>query len=532
MAIVAPSVPVQNIDMATSGDVDSHTIDEYIELEKEIASHEAKSPALILQQKSNQMLHLEERIKQQEENVEALDEQTRLIRHNPHLIPDNLADDNIDDVTDDELRKQLLQIDEDQHDEKREALAVFNNKEIAKKELNNLHEQRESLESEIELLTQEASDLQGLYAKQDELLKRIFGGEYGSTEENQLEELLDQHEELRNRIVEANFKWKQAQLMVDYAFKQLSEAVSKWSAVPNIDASRLDEKYSMAMIARNNLVAAAQNIQGAQRYLSNVEFPYCSPSEVATLNKATAYIFTDMQTAERHGHAGECYETTAKRCGALLQWINMVVHSTIAKDLENSNAKVHEAATDLRRERIRLIKLKAKEITGEDINIDIGEINTDVKVDVNVNELARTEGIDPSLLATLSAQELEMLRSAVPDEDLAPPPSDEDIFGQIESIKQQFAEENQQLNRQLEENKMRMEANFQEKLAARRQRRARHKLEKSELAEYKESKKDKKDKKYHKKDKKHHKDKKHKKDRHHDDEQHDEVPEQADEDHE
>ena len=49
--------------------------------------------------------------------------------------------------------------------------------------------------------------------------------------------------------------------------------------------------------------------------------------QVATLNKATAYIFTDMQTAERHGHAGECYETTAKRCGALLQWINMVRRS-------------------------------------------------------------------------------------------------------------------------------------------------------------------------------------------------------------
>lgn len=265
------------------GDVDSHTIEEYIELEKEIASHEAKSPALILQQKNNQMLHLDERIKQQEENVEALDEQTRLIRHNPHLIPDNLADDNIDDMTDEELRKQLLQADEDQHDKKREALAVFNNKEIAKKELSNLHEQRESLESEIEILTQQASDLQSLYAKQDELLKRIFGGEYGSAEENQLEELLDQHEELRNRIVEANFKWKQAQLMVDYASKQLTEAVSKWSAVPNIDASRLEEKYSMAMIARNNLVAAAQNIQGAQRYLSNVEFPYCSPSEVCTV---------------------------------------------------------------------------------------------------------------------------------------------------------------------------------------------------------------------------------------------------------
>ena len=41
----------------------------------------------------------------------------------------------------------------------------------------------------------------------------------------------------------------------------------------------------MAMIARNNLVAAAQNIQGAQHYLSNVEFPYCSPQEVIIVGK-------------------------------------------------------------------------------------------------------------------------------------------------------------------------------------------------------------------------------------------------------
>ena len=59
---------------------------------------------------------------------------------------------------------------------------------------------------------------------------------------------------------------------------------------------------------------------------------------MATLNKATAYIFTDMQTAERHGHAGECYETTAKRCAALLQWINMVriLAITLITDLCNT----------------------------------------------------------------------------------------------------------------------------------------------------------------------------------------------------
>ena len=80
------------------GDVDRSTIEEYVELEKQIASHESQrlvvknknkwlriqmqtykisfSPALILQQKRNQLVHLDERIKQQEENLEALGEQT------------------------------------------------------------------------------------------------------------------------------------------------------------------------------------------------------------------------------------------------------------------------------------------------------------------------------------------------------------------------------------------------------------------------------------------------------------------------
>ena len=57
------------------------------------------------------------------------------------------------------------------------------------------------------------------------------------------------------------------------------------------------------------------------------------------------------------------------------------------------------------------------------------------------------------MLATLTAKELEMLKSIGSDE-LAPPPSDEDIFGQIEAVKKQFEQENQQLNRQLEENKV------------------------------------------------------------------------------
>ena len=77
---------------------------------------------------------------------------------------------------------------------------------------------------------------------------RIFGGDYGSVEENQYEETLDQHEEMRNRIVEANFKWKQAQLMVDYAFKQLNESVGKWSSLTSIDQNKLEERCVLSQI--------------------------------------------------------------------------------------------------------------------------------------------------------------------------------------------------------------------------------------------------------------------------------------------
>ena len=41
---------------------------------------------------------------------------------------------------------------------------------------------------------------------------------------------------MRNRIVEANFKWRQAQLMVDYSYKQLDLAVAKWVEVASVDA--------------------------------------------------------------------------------------------------------------------------------------------------------------------------------------------------------------------------------------------------------------------------------------------------------
>lgn len=107
--------------------------------------------------------------------------------------------------------------------------------EIAETELSNMRDQKSNLEAEIVALEQDVEQLQNLYEEQESILDRIFGGAYGSEDENHLESSLDQHEQMRNRIVEANFKWRQAQLMIDYAYKQLEHAVTKWTDIQTID---------------------------------------------------------------------------------------------------------------------------------------------------------------------------------------------------------------------------------------------------------------------------------------------------------
>ena len=70
-----------------------------------------------------------------------------------------------------------------------------------------------------------------------------------------------------------------------------------------------------------------------------------------------------------------------------------VLHQTIEKDLKDINSRVSEASKNLRIERVRLIKLKVKEVLGKDVHISIKDVNTDVKVQPNLNDLHTTDGI-------------------------------------------------------------------------------------------------------------------------------------------
>ena len=53
--------------------------------------------------------------------------------------------------------------------------------------------------------------------------------------EKELEQRLDLLEAQRGSILEANFKWRQGQMMLEYAVKQMSVAVKKWSKLNEIN---------------------------------------------------------------------------------------------------------------------------------------------------------------------------------------------------------------------------------------------------------------------------------------------------------
>ena len=48
------------------------------------------------------------------------------------------------------------------------------------------------------------------------------------------------------------------------------------------------------------------------------------------LKQATEYVFTDMQSSDRHAHAHACYTTSHKRASALLQWFDTVSISILS----------------------------------------------------------------------------------------------------------------------------------------------------------------------------------------------------------
>ncbi|XP_054708517.1 uncharacterized protein LOC129218305 [Uloborus diversus] len=462
-------IPEKGASQIKPVEITVETLQKYLDLEKEIQRFEKRHILDNFQLKSEQLDQLEKtlQILQENRNVQA---------QSLHQLQAA-----IDRTNGTQSLKQFLfeksQKGEVLNEDEEEYVDLLNRQEVIERQIDSTTKQRDLLKEEISALTIDGELLQKLYVQRDELLDSIFGGQYGSERENRLEKEYDLLLERKNHIDQAHFKWKQAQIMVKQACSQLGLAVQKWKELLEKPENDMEQRYYHAAETRNNLVAASQNLQGAHSFLPNIAFPYCGEDEVDTLNKAVTFIFTDMQTPERYEHALNCYHTTYRRSGALKQWFDQVLTTTISKDLAEITEESKAKAQELRQERIYLIKSKVKDITGKDVDFDARSLDTeaeDAAADEQVARLfeaERLEGKNQNFLTTSST--LPPAPTPVPISDLAPMPTNEEIFGKIDELRKKHAVEMADFEKAQTINKARTTQGLQEKLQARRSRRSR-----------------------------------------------------------
>ncbi|XP_056002664.1 uncharacterized protein LOC125661515 [Ostrea edulis] len=359
--------------------------------------------------------------------------------------------------------------DEKMDKEKAEYLEALNKEEVFKRQLEAIKPQVKEVEDNLKKEKIAMDELEKLCQEQESLLSEIFDGAYGSDLENKLESDLDLIREKRQRIGNAKYKWTNGRILLQHACNQMAQANKRWAELENRNL-QMPQKYAIATEVRNNQIAAIQNLRSCQTYLDNIDFPYCKPTEVQTLEKATNNIYIDMQSADRHKHAGECYRTTHRRASALLQWFDNVINTVIEKDVLQATKEESEASRALRSERIRLLKEK---VEGEGGQLDVGD-----------SDLPADDDEDPEIQAVIFKAEGEEENSLkpgnndvgpaptpIPLNELAPIPSQEDLFGDIEQLKKQHEKEVSDFQKAQEMNKARLQQGLEAKLAARRNRR-------------------------------------------------------------
>merc|ERR1739838_327299 len=143
------------------------------------------------------------------------------------------------------------------------------------------------------------------------------------------------------------------------------------------DASYAQVRMQAITEVRNYLMAANRNLVAVHRLISPVNVPYCTADETKTLEKAINYIFIDGMSRDRQHHALSVYRTTQQRSVMLLRWITAVKTNKIAEDSKQLKQQTIDVNKRLRAERVRLMAVKVKEQTGEDITLDDDEDDDD-----------------------------------------------------------------------------------------------------------------------------------------------------------
>ncbi|KAI6202414.1 hypothetical protein M3Y96_00946000 [Aphelenchoides besseyi] len=455
-------------------------VQQYVELEMEIYRLESRN---VLKKYESKMIfadQLKTIVDQLEATYKELKKQTEKEK----------ADvDNIEQPSVKSFLKQQGTFDQRMEKEKQEYLDALNKQEVSEKELKGALLQYERASRIAEFYKSQTANLNDLYEKQDELLVGIFGLDYASEQENKLEAQLDDALEWQQRVSLAKFKWCNGRVLLVHALTQMAFGITRWKELNEIDSKNLRMRYFAAAEARNNFIAAGQNVQACRVYLGRVKFPYATKAEMQDMEKAIHSAFNSIQSNETLNKSLAVYQKTHEKVAALIQWFDKVISGTILKDLDKANTSVAKFQKQLRVERLNLMKKKVKEEFGRDLDIkydiDLTDQDDEELLALNadqVNDQDELPGKDLKEILNLSQPDGRN-PTPLPLSKLAPIPSKETLFGDVKQKLNEFDNARSSFQKRNDLLREKSEMALQEKIRLRQQtsRRTRNQRQKSAI---------------------------------------------------
>ena len=254
----------------------------------------------------------------------------------------------------------------------------------------------------------------------------------------------------------------------------------------------------MANEACKNLTAALQNTSGARKYLlPQVHAPYCTDEDLNRLAIAVHRLYYDMMHPQTHRAAYDLYVDFYRRACLFHQWIDHTLKENIVKDLAKTMRKLGKQRTKLMAERKRILLLRVEGKTEEEgegeasdndeeedeeeveSGKEVKEVVSDEMGPAEADAVSQHEGSDD---VVANGDETETKEGSpgpsevpsfkrVPLSELAPPPSNDQVYGDVDGLMKQHEEELAEFDRAKQRAKERTEQDLKEKLRQRRSRR-------------------------------------------------------------
>ncbi|KAK6727514.1 hypothetical protein RB195_005288 [Necator americanus] len=318
--------------------------------------------------------------------------------------------------------------------EKTEYEDALNKQDAVEKELELSKVKYETAQKVMDIYKQQTDNLLALYDKQDKMLIGIFGTDYASEKENILEGEVDEMMDWQQRVALAMFKWANGRVLLVHALTQITFGINRWQDIKKIEESNSRARYFAAAEARNNFIAAAQNVQSCRMYLNKVEFPYATEDEILLMEDTATKAFKNVQDDSVVKKALKVFQETQQKVARLIQWFDKVINDTIRKDLDQANNAVIKKQKALREERLALMKKQVSKELGHNMDFEYDSISDDdLEKELKTLEEEAIKGMN----AVKNKKISEILSygpedsSTLPLNKLAPIPSKDALFGDV-----------------------------------------------------------------------------------------------------